>query len=224
MRRWCSLVLMLLLAACDKDDGDDPSADGLSGATVADGVADGDDDGPPPGDDTHGVVKLQMMRAENEGASPFPGTATVIVTLDYMDCLIAFYDSAPEWQMEGPMGAPVFTDWRDRLCGDNTGPTDAKCSVVSMTQELDLSSHLSLMYDVTMEPDLENLTLHFGPLPTAELAMCEGGGAPIVRVGSNGAVRGLDSNGDVVWEMKSFNPDKAATNQGQAIVVRAGLP
>lgn len=66
-------------------------------------------------------MKLELARAENEAASPFPGTASVFVRLDYLDCLIAFYDSAPQWRMEGPIGAPVFDEWRDGLCGF-TGP------------------------------------------------------------------------------------------------------
>lgn len=180
---------------------------------------------------THGTVKLEFLRAENEETSPYTGATQVLITLDYLDCLISFYDRETTWRQEGPDGFPVFgtkedggEGWADRLC-DGSLPDEGRgvdCSVVSITQELDVSKHLSVLYEVS--GDIENRIIHFGPLPTAELAMCDGGGTPIVRVGSNGAIRGQTAAGDRIWETKSFSPDKAGTNQGQAIKVRAGLP
>lgn len=185
----------------------------------------------PEGPLTHGSVKLEFLRAENEDTNPYSGATHVLVTLDYLDCLIDFYGREPDWTQEGVDGFPVFgtkedggEGWKDRLC-DGSLPDDGRgvdCKVVSITQELDVSKHLSVLYEVS--GDIENRIIHFGPLPTAELAMCEGGGNPIVRVGSNGAIRGQTSSGDRIWETKSFSPDKAGTNQGQAIKVRAGLP
>jgi hypothetical protein len=188
---------------------------------------DSSDDGPL----THGSVKIEFRRAANETTNPYAGATHVLITLDYLDCLIDFYDRETTWRQEGPDGFPVFgtaedggEGWKDRLCDGSlpTGGAAVDCSVVSIEQELDVSKHLSVLYEVS--GDIENRTIHFGPLPTAELAQCEGGGAPIVRVGSNGAVRGQTSSGDLVWETKSFDPDKAGTDQGLAIAIRAGLP
>ena len=190
-------------------------------------ACDGSGDGPL----THGTVKLEFLRAENEEGNPYTGATHVLVTLDYLDCLISFYDRETTWTQEGPDGFPVFgtkdeggEGWADRLC-DGSLPDEGRgvdCTVVSIEQELDVSKHLSVLYEVN--GDIENRILHFGPLPTEELAMCDGGGAPLVRVGSNGAIRGQTGAGDRIWETKSFSPDKVATNQGQAIKVRAGLP
>lgn len=180
---------------------------------------------------THGAVRVEFLRADNEGSSPYTGTVQVVITLDYLDCLIAFYERETTWKQDGPDGFPVYgtfedggEGWKDRLC-DGSLPDDGRgvdCTVLAIEQELEQSKHLKVTYEVT--GDIENRQINFGPLPTTELAACDGTGQPKVRVGTNGAIRGLSGDGNLVWETKSFTPDQAATDQGQAIKVRAGLP
>ncbi len=174
----------------------------------------------------HGTVKVRFRRAPNVDTNPFVGTVNVEITLDYLDCIIDFYNRTPDYTQEGVVGLPVFgtadqggEGWVDRLC-DNDDPEAADCNVVSIEQELVMSQRLTVLYEMTGE--IEDRYVEFGPLPTEETAACEGFGQPIVRVGSNGAVRGLNGNGDTVWETVSFDPDKAATGQGQAIEISGG--
>lgn len=180
----------------------------------------------PPEDIDHGVVYLQMLRGESEADSPYFGTATIEVTLLYLECLIDFYEANPDYQQFGPEGALVFgtredggEGWLDRLCEDDN-PEALDCTVTSFRQEFDMSRQLTVTYAVD-GGDVENRLLPFGPLPIPELAGCEAGGQPIVRVGSNGAVRGIDGNGDTIWNTESFNPSEAATGQGAAIKISA---
>ena len=108
--------------------------------------------------------------------------------------------------------------WLDRLCDtERAGQVD--CQVESFRQELDAAKQLTIHYTVSGE--IEDRLLPFGPLPEPDLAMCEAGGQPIVRVGSMGAVRGLDGNGDTVWNTEAFSPSEAATGQGAPITIRA---
>jgi uridine phosphorylase len=62
--------------------------------------------------------------------------------------------------------------------------------------------------------------LRFGPLPSSELAACADGELPIVRVGSTGAIRGLDAAGTVIWTTEAFSPAVATTDQDDPIAIR----
>lgn len=180
-----------------------------------------------PEDLEHGIIEIELKRGQSETSSPYDGTTHIEVTLLYLECLIRFYDANPDYQQFGPEGALVFgtredggEGWKDRLCDERSG--QVSCEVESFRQELDAAKQLTIRYAVS--GDIEDRTLPFGPLPIAELADCEAGGQPIVRVNSNGAVRGLDGNGDVVWNTEAFSPSEAATGQGAPITIRAARP
>jgi hypothetical protein len=182
--------------------------------------------GEPDVDLEHGVVYLQLQRGTSQADNPYIGTVKIEVTLLYRECLIAFYDANPDYQQYGTKGALVFgplsdggEGWLDRLCDvDNSNLVN--CTVDSFRQELSgMTKQLTVLYSI--EGDPENRELPFGPVPEPELAACEAGGLPIVRVGSNGAVRGLDGNGNTLWNTESFNPAEATTGQGAAIEIHA---
>lgn len=173
----------------------------------------------------HGIVNIEFKRGQSETDSPYFGTARIEVTLRYDECLINFYDANPDYNIFGPEGALVFgtledggEGWKDRLCdSDAAGVVD--CVVEEFTQELDVAKQLTIAYSVS--GDIEDRQLPFGPLPDQELAQCEPGSAPIVRVNANGAVRGLDASGSPVWNTETFSPSLAETGQGQPITIRA---
>lgn len=174
----------------------------------------------------HGFINVEFKRGQSETESPYTGTSTVEITLLYRECLIAFYEANPDYRIQGVDGEPVFgprdlggEGWQDRLCDTERGG-QADCTVTEIVQELDVARQLSVRYELNGE--LEDRVLPFGPIPTDELAGCAAGGQPIVRVGSNGAVRGLDANGNVVWVTEAFEPSEAATGQGAPITIRAG--
>ena len=173
----------------------------------------------------HGVVWLELRRGGSQADDPYVGTSKIEVTLLYRECLIEFYDANPDYQQDGTEGASVFgtredggEGWADRLC-TLSEPGRVECTVDSFRQELAAAKQLTVTYSVTGE--IENRVLPFGPLPTEELAACEASRDPVVRVGSNGAVRGIDAGGNTLWNTESFNPPEAATGQGGTIVIRA---
>jgi hypothetical protein len=181
--------------------------------------------GNPPEDLDHGVVWLELRRGEAETDNPFVGTANIEVTLLYLECLIAFYESNPDYQQLGEQGAKVFGSredggeaWIDRLC-EVPNANGVDCTVDSFQQELDAARQLTVNYSILADP--EDRELPFGPIPIAELAACEPGKQPIVRVGGNGAVRGLDAGGNTLWNTEAFNPSEAATGQGATLKIFA---
>jgi hypothetical protein len=178
----------------------------------------------PPEELEHGVVWLQMLRGVSEPDNPYTGTAKIEVTLLYLECLIDFYEANPDYLPSGPEGAMVFgtmedggEGWKDRLC-ETSNANALPCTVDSFQQEFDAARQLTITYTPTA--DIENRELPFGPIPLPELAMCEGGAQPIMRVG-NSAARGVDGNGNTVWNTESFNPAEAAVGQGAPIKIRA---
>jgi len=177
----------------------------------------------------HGSVKLEFRRGDGVGVNPFEGTSIMEVTLNYEACLIDFYTANSNWSPNGVDGETVFggadlegEGWKDRLC--ELGSID--CEVVSLTQQLDpnLGSWLKVSYQISSE--IENHEIHFGPLPLPDLAVCEAGAAPTVRVSNMSAVRGLDGlppDGEVIWAIQKFNPDNAFADQGASINIDGEL-
>lgn len=182
----------------------------------------------PVEDLDHGIINIEFKRGQSETESPYDGTTRVEVTLLYLECLISFYEENPDYEQFGPEGALVFgtledggEGWFDRLC-DTERPGQVDCTVERFRQELDAAKQLTIEYAVS--GDIEDRVLPFGPIPEPGLAACDAGGQPIVRVGSSGAVRGLDGSGDVVWATEAFSPSEATTGQGAPITIRAARP
>jgi hypothetical protein len=173
----------------------------------------------------HGVVWLQLLRGDSQADNPYLGTARIQITLLYRECLIDFYAANPDYEQNGVEGSLVFgtredggEGWLDRLC-ESPNPNRVDCTVESFRQELSTSKQLTVNYAINGNP--EHREIPFGPIPKAELAECSAGDQPIVRVGSNGSVRGLDANGNTLWQTESFVPSEAATDQGGRIKISA---
>jgi len=168
----------------------------------------------PPEEDTHGFVEIQFQRAASETESPYVGTAQVQVQMSYGDCYQAFYAANPNYAIDGEDGALVFGSeedggegWRDRLCTEDV-PGRVDCDVVEFQQLLqDDSQRLAVTYNINAE--LESRRLLFGPLPLSSLTACDGGGSPRVSI-QLGGTRGLDAEGNVVWQVVSTNVNQVA--------------
>lgn len=180
--------------------------------------------GDPPAEDTHGFVKIQFGRAQSEASSPYEGTTQVEIQMTYEACYQQFYGANANWGLEGEDGALVFgtiedggEGWKDRLCEEDVGGR-ADCEVVDFQQLLDDTSRLTVTYNIT--GPLEGRVLLFGPLPDAELAQCDGGFAPRVRL-ETGGTRGLNSDGAAVWSVSSVNPAVGAPGDGGALTINA---
>lgn len=201
------------------------SVDTSAGTSSSDDAADTGIDPTDGGGLSHGFVQLRLRSAESATDDPFAGTAQVIAVLQYADCLSAFYDANPNLRQEGPDGAAIFggdelggEGWLDRLCSPAiVGHID--CTVEAIVQELTATQRLTVVY--TVSGPIEDGLLLFGPLPTADTAMCDGGLAPTVRVASTDAVTGNAENGTQLWGTESFSPSEAATNQMSPIQIHA---
>ncbi len=172
---------------------------------------------------THGFVKLEMRRGESQASNPYVGTSTVVATMQYRECLKGFYEGNPDLRQEGREGEKIFGSqelggegWTDRLCEPGQVSAQADCDIKSVKQQLDQVQQLTITY--TINEELENRVLLFGPLPEKETAGCLD---PIVRVAANGAIKGQDGEGNEIWVTESFSPTEAVTGQGGAIVIRA---
>ncbi|MBL4685205.1 MAG: hypothetical protein JKY37_11490, partial [Nannocystaceae bacterium] len=93
------------------------------------------------------------------------------------------------------------------------------CSVISFTQRLDGGGNpsLSVLYEVT--GTIEDGSLHFGPVPLAALADCEGSDDPTMRV-AHDAVLGLNGvppGGSLLWRVQKFDPDRARAGLTSAL-------
>ena len=207
----------------------DPTTAASSGGASADETGSGttdattDDTGAMPTSGSlgngHGVVLVELLRAPDADEDPFVDTARVEVSLLYLGCLIDFYEAEPAWRRDGADGSAVFDSaLAEGLC-DPASAELVECTVADIVQELEVTSALTVTYEVT--GPLEGRRLRFGPLPTLELAACADGGQPIVRVGSNGSVRGVDASGTTVWVTQSFFPAEAATDVGAPISINA---
>jgi hypothetical protein len=172
----------------------------------------------------HGFVHL-LLQADPAGMEdPFVGTNRIEVTMLYEECLFGFYEANPSWAQTGPDGEDVFgplssggEGWLDRLCEVPLADL-VDCQVETISQQLDPIPALRVTYSV--DAMLDGRVLPFGPLPTAELAQCEGGTLPTVRITNGDAIRGFDGV-DPVWHALSFEPDSAATDQPEPIAVVA---
>jgi hypothetical protein len=178
---------------------------------------------------THGFVQLEFQRGESQPMNPYLGTVQVLATMEYEECLTAFYAANPGLQQGGPDGEAIFggrdldgEGWKDRLCEPHVD-TQAECEVIEIDQKLDLVKQMTITYQIK-EPsgNIEGLRLLFGPIPTDATADCAMG-RPIVRVGANGAVKGKDGAGNDLWVTESFTPPDAVTNQGGPIRIAGAV-
>lgn len=182
----------------------------------------GDDEGTPL---EHGFVKIQLVRSENQADSPFIGTGQIFAAMEYDTCLQNFYAMNPNYQQSGADGSLVFgriddggEGWQDRLC-ENPEARQAECEVAQIEQELDNSSQLRITYNMPSD-DIGTKFLKFGPVPNPELANCEGGLQPIVRLVAPVPVRGFNAQGAEIWETSSFDNPEAVPGQGAELVVK----
>ncbi len=181
--------------------------------------------GEAPEEDTHGFVKVLFGRSDAEAENPYVGTAEVTIQMAYGDCYQQFYERNPNYAIDGADGAPMFgteedggEGWKDRLCSEDVSAL-ADCEVLGFNQVLDTAKRLGVTYRVN--GDLENRVMLFGPIPNTELAECDGGGSPRVRL-EGGGTRGLDGpGGNQVWEVSTFSPDEAVPGDGASINIKA---
>ncbi|MBL4689230.1 MAG: hypothetical protein JKY37_31850 [Nannocystaceae bacterium] len=164
-------------------------------------------------EERHGSIDLDFRNAGGSGENPFAGTATVVASLTYDTCILDLYRS-PSWRVDGTEGQAVFGEWAE---GELCDRSEVQCTIDAIEQiPGDGSGVLRVTYAV--ESEVGNHALAFGPLPTRALTGCE----PTVSISSSTAVAGFDAGGEPLWQIVSFRPSKATTNQGAAMFLDIG--
>jgi hypothetical protein len=216
-----SAVVFSITTSC----GPDPAPDSGDNADLDgdDGDADGDASAGPlldaggTGTENHGSVKIELRRSTASGEDPFEGTDSMTVTLFYTECLQDFYlREHPAWAQDGTNGGPVWETWGGLLCDrEALGDEILDCEVEDITQNLDQGlTNAAITYKVN-DPNLDSAVVHFGPMPTEELAGC----VPEVEVRAT-SVAGYDAASSQIWEVESFDGfNVAVTGQSGAIRV-----
>lgn len=174
----------------------------------------------------HGYAKIQLLKAANQDQSPFGGTDSIRALVAYGEatsqCLVEFYRANPDWRDDGLQGGPVFEEWTSKVCETQDADESISCEsgVIwqSGLEELDEIPYLNIIYNVS-GGDLENRVLIVGPLPTAELANCDGDSLPTVSIQAPG-ITGNGADGNPIWQGTSAPEFKATTNQGLPMKVR----
>jgi hypothetical protein len=229
------LAIVLALGCAPKsadEDGGTGGTDGTGddGSQGDDGSGDDGSGGDGGGSDNHGYAKIQLLRAGNMDHSPFGGTDTIRALVMYgaatSQCLVEFYRANPDWRDDGVGGGPIFEAWTTKVCQtqdeDESIPCDSATIWQSGLDEQDEIPYLNFEYHVSegaSAEDLENHVLIVGPLPTAQLADCDGGALPTVSI-SAGNITGQGSEGGMIWQGTSCPEYMAQTNQGLPMKVR----
>jgi hypothetical protein len=158
------------------------------------------------------------------------GTTEVVATVHYESCLQEFYLTRnTTYTQDGPDGAAVFMDWKDRLCTefDDTPP----CEVTLIEQNLsDINQiySLAVTYKITDNDPAQIAYREFnvGPIPLEEFASCDGNGA-LVELRQSGLI-GKNAQGDQIWRISTLpGQNSARANQGAALsveVIATGTP
>jgi hypothetical protein len=172
----------------------------------------------------HGYVKVQFVVPEDApDQAILDATATVVIRLDYGECLVGFYEDNMDMRQGGEIGTGVFgaaslggEGWEDLLCSPLFG-SHAMCDVVWISQRFDAERSLTITYDVMGE--LSSKPLFFGPLPTPQVAACPDGSGPSVVGKAETPFRGIDAMGNDLWRTRSYAPMEAASRDDDPITV-----
>lgn len=153
---------------------------------------------PDPQDvrDAHRIVPVDLERAELEAFSPWPGTATIVVTLAYDECLRRFYVDHPEYAQDGEFGDAIFGSPRDGWFDDCKLDLQPPCRVVDIQQDLaSAAATLAVRYELN-EP-IYTPSLGFGPIPTDLVAGCV---LPAMKVARLDQIYAEDASGTRIVE------------------------
>jgi hypothetical protein len=174
----------------------------------------------PEEEETFGTIRIEM--APLGGAvSMYNGTAEVVATVHYETCLQEFYlQRNPTFQQDGPDGAAVFEEWRDRLCSDFDKIAD--CEVTSIEQTLiDVSNvyTLKVTFKINDPSTLAYRELHVGPIPLESFAGCGDNQRPRVELQQAGLI-GRSAQGAQLWRISTLpGQNVAVANQGAPLRV-----
>lgn len=224
------LVPALVLIACG--DSSSPAAAGSSSTTedattettAADSGTEESTTGGPAWPYEHGYVKVTFaLAADAPDPAILDNTDTVVIAMDYGECLSAFYQANDHMLQASEYGSAVFGEsalggegWEDLLCSPLFG-THAMCDIVWITQRFDAVRSLTVTYDTMGE--LATKPLFFGPIPTAETAGCDDGLEPTVVVQGKTSFRGIDAMGNDLWRTQAYMPDELASRADDPFVV-----
>lgn len=164
-----------------------------------------------PEEEPFGFVCLRVLKADNAEGDPFVGTAQIDVTLKYNACLTGYYrERHPEHALAAEEGAAIVEAWRARLCHEPVASELVACdvdSLASFEQVLgdDATGQMTITYEITDPAQIDGRLLLWGPGPVAAAAECPMGQLPTVRPTLPSDVLGRNAEGQVVWQMQSWD-------------------
>ena len=155
---------------------------------------------PAEGLEQHGTVFIELAALGGE-SSVFTGTASVELTLHYLECLEDFYRTTGlDWRQEGEQGAPVFEAYPELLCGVLGAPACAVESITSTIDNAESEYTLAVRYAIDDAATLEGSQMLVGPVPLAGLTGC----TPSLQLRSMGAA-GFDAGGEQIWRIGTIS-------------------
>jgi hypothetical protein len=168
-----------------------------------------------------GTIRIEVAPLGGE-LSILAGTVEVAATVNYETCLQDFYLlNNTTYTQDGVDGAPVFEDWKNRLCTEFTDVPD--CEVTEIKQNLleanDVYS-LTITYRIN-DNDPANLAyreFRVGPVPVEAFAGCGDGLSPLVELRQTGLI-GKDANGNQIWRIATL-PAQNSARAGQGAPLR----
>lgn len=162
---------------------------------------------PSEGLEQHGTVFIELAALGGE-ASVFTGTASVELTVFYLECLEDFYRTTGlDWRQDGELGAPVFEAYPELLCGVPGAPACTVESITSTIDNVESEYTLSVRYAIEDASTLDGSQMLVGPVALAGLTGC----TPSVQLRSMGAA-GFDAGGEQIWRIGTIS----GTNEAAA--------
>ena len=171
--------------------------------------------------ETMGTVRIEISPLAGD-LSMFNGTTEIVATLQYETCLQDFYLATnPDYQIDGPTGAAVFTEWESRLC--DTGEFDKipDCEITGITQTLlDVNSvyNFAVTYKINDASTVAYREINVGPIPLESFVSCGDNQRPRVELQQSG-LSGRDANGNQLWRISSL-PGSNVAVAGQGAPLR----
>lgn len=150
------------------------------------------------------------------------GTTEVVATVHYEGCLQDFYLTRnPTYTQDGTNGAPVFEEWKERLCVEDSDTPPCEVELIEQNLvEVNQIYSLSVTYNITDNDPAQIAYREFqvGPIPLEDFAACDGDGA-LVELRQTGLI-GKNAQGDQIWRISTLpGVNSARANQGAALQV-----
>jgi hypothetical protein len=167
---------------------------------------------PEPEPENFGTIRIEIAPLSGE-LMTLSGTVEITATVNYENCLQKFYlENHTTYTKDGVDGAPVFEDWKGRLCTEFDDIPSCEVTEIKQTLiEANSVYSLSVTYKIT-DNDPAGLAyreLHVGPIPLEAFAGCTDGESPLVELRQTG-LSGNNAAGNQIWRISTLPAQNSA--------------